>query len=50
MPLTSAGKDIMRNMAKEYGSQKAKSVFYAKANKDPKFARLVHRVRKRLMR
>ena len=33
MPLTKKGSKIMRNMKKEYGSEKAKRVFYASANK-----------------
>jgi hypothetical protein len=32
MPLNSKGKKIMRNMKTEYGSKKAKSVFYASIN------------------
>jgi len=33
MPLTKKGKEIMANMKKEYGAEKAKRVFYASANK-----------------
>ena len=33
MPLTKKGSKIMRSMKKEYGSEKAKRVFYASANK-----------------
>jgi hypothetical protein len=33
MPLTKKGKKIMAAMVKEYGSKKAKSVFYAAENK-----------------
>ena len=33
MPLTKKGKKIMKNMQKEYGPKKAKSVFYASENK-----------------
>ena len=32
MPLTKKGKQIMKNMIKEYGKKKAKKVFYASAN------------------
>lgn len=32
MPLTSKGKKVMRNMVKEYGSEKAKRVFYSMRN------------------
>lgn len=33
MPLTEKGKEIMGNMKKEYGAEKAKEVFYASKNK-----------------
>jgi len=33
MPLTEKGKKIMKAMKKEYGSKKAKEVFYASKNK-----------------
>ena len=33
MPLTKKGESIMRTMMKQYGAKKAKSVFYASANK-----------------
>jgi hypothetical protein len=33
MPLTSKGKKIMGSMRKQYGSKKAKKVFYASKNK-----------------
>jgi hypothetical protein len=33
MPLTKKGKEIMRNMDKEYGSKKGEQVFYASKNK-----------------
>ena len=33
MPLTAKGKKIMANMRAEYGTEKAKRVFYASANK-----------------
>ena len=33
MPLTEKGKKIMKAMKKEYGSKKAKQVFYASKNK-----------------
>jgi hypothetical protein len=32
MPLTPKGQKIMANMSKEYGSEKAKRVFYASRN------------------
>lgn len=47
MPLTPAGSKIMANMMNEYGSKKGESVFYAKANKSARFAKLVHKARKR---
>lgn len=33
MPLTKKGNKILRNMDKEYGGKKGKSVFYASKNK-----------------
>jgi hypothetical protein len=33
MPLTSKGRKILRQMEKEYGTEKGKSVFYASRNK-----------------
>ena len=33
MPLTAKGKKIMKSMKKQYGSKKAKEVFYASRNK-----------------
>jgi len=33
MPLTRKGSKIMGNMVREYGSKKAKEVFYASRNK-----------------
>lgn len=33
MPLNRKGSKIMRNMEKEYGDKKGKSVFYASRNK-----------------
>ena len=33
MPLTKKGRKIMKNMKKEYGGKKGKSVFYASRNK-----------------
>jgi hypothetical protein len=33
MPLTKKGHEIMSNMKKQYGSKKAKEVFYASKNK-----------------
>ena len=39
MPLGSAGRQVKADMQDRYGSAKGKQVFYAKENKDPKFAR-----------
>lgn len=39
MPLNSTGKKVIKKMEHEYGEKKGKSVFYAKENKDSKFAR-----------
>lgn len=36
MPLTQEGQKVMANMVKEYGPEKAKSIFYATANKRKK--------------
>lgn len=33
MPLTRKGRNILRNMTKEYGAKKGKSVLYASINK-----------------
>lgn len=33
MPLTPKGQKILKNMTKEYGAKKGKSVFYASINK-----------------
>jgi hypothetical protein len=33
MPLTTKGEKIMRNMKRQYGPEKGKSVFYASKNK-----------------
>jgi len=33
MPLSEKGKKILKNMKKEYGSEKGESVFYASQNK-----------------
>jgi hypothetical protein len=33
MPLTTKGRKILRQMEKEYGKEKGKSVFYAARNK-----------------
>jgi hypothetical protein len=41
MPLSAKGKSLLSKFAQEYGSKKGKSVFYAKENADPKFARVV---------
>lgn len=45
MPLTPAGSKILAAMQREYGGKKGTSVFYAKANKDPQFAKRVHKVK-----
>ena len=47
MPLSKAGRDILRAFVQEYGPKKGKSVFYAKENKGGKFARLVKHGKKR---
>lgn len=39
MPLTKSGKKVMHKFEDEYGEEKGKSVFYAKENKDKKFAK-----------
>jgi len=33
MPLSEAGRKILKNMIKEYGAKKGKEVFYASENK-----------------
>lgn len=47
MPLSSKGSEILGKMQSRYGSEKGKRVFYAKENKDKKFARVVKRHRGR---
>jgi hypothetical protein len=42
MPLTDTGNKVMSNMAKEYGPEKGKQVFYALANKRKKFGAKLH--------
>lgn len=39
MPLGPVGRQVRSEMQDRYGAEKGKSVFYAKENKDPKFAR-----------
>lgn len=34
MPLTSTGKEVMTNMVKQHGKEKAKETFYASINKN----------------
>lgn len=41
MPLTKAGRRVMRKMMEQYGIEKGKEVFYAKENSDEKFAKAV---------
>lgn len=41
MPLSKAGRDILKAFVQEYGPKRGKSFFYAKENKGGKFARLV---------
>lgn len=41
MPLSEAGKRMLRRFKQEYGKEKGEDVFYAKENKDKKFAHLV---------
>lgn len=45
MPKSQAGEKVLHNMQKEYGPEKGKQVFYAKANKEgkgSKFFRMAH--------
>ena len=42
MPLTKTGKKVVHEMMKEYGSEKGKSIFYAKMNKDPEVTKKWH--------
>ena len=35
MPLSKAGKKVLKNFQKEYGEKEGKSYFYAKMNKEP---------------
>lgn len=42
MPLTKSGKKVLRNMRKEYGAKKGKSVFYASINKKKKGSKKWH--------
>jgi hypothetical protein len=46
MPLTAAGKKVLRAMRKRYGTQKGTRVFYASINKGNLKASKMHRVRK----
>jgi hypothetical protein len=41
MPLSEAGKKLLKKFEQEYGEKKGKNVFYGKEHKDKKFARLV---------
>lgn len=41
MPLSAVGKKILKRFRQEYGAKEGKSYFYAKENKDKKFARLI---------
>jgi len=50
MPLSGTGQSILNAFIQEYGSSKGKSVFYAKENKDAKFARLVKHGKKKKKR
>jgi len=50
MPLSGTGQSILNAFVQEYGPKKGKSVFYAKENKDKKFARLVKHGKKRKKR
>ena len=47
MPLTKSGKKVMKNMKKEYGAKKAKSVFYASINKKKKGSTKWHAKKKK---
>lgn len=42
MPKTQAGEHVVANMKKEYGPEKGKQVFYAKANKEGKGSKFFH--------
>jgi len=44
MPLTKTGNEVLRNMEKEYGKKRGKSVFYASINKGKKGSEKWHRV------
>ena len=39
MPLAPVGRRVKGEMQDRYGASKGKAVFYAKENKDPRFAR-----------
>lgn len=47
MPLTKTGNEVLKNMEKEYGKKKAKSVFYASINKGKKGSAKWHLVKKK---
>ncbi len=46
MPITKAGKKILRKMKKEYGEKKGENVFYASINKNKKRTKKWHRKRR----
>ena len=46
MPLTSVGKRVLANMGKEYGTKKAKDVFYASINANKPGSKTWHKTRK----
>lgn len=47
MPLTKTGKKVLRQMKKEYGKKKGKSVFYASINKKKKGSHKWHKTKER---
>jgi len=45
MPLTKSGRKVMKNMKKEYGAEKGKSVFYATMNKRKSLGKKLHKAK-----
>ncbi len=43
MPLGPTGRQVKTEMQDRYGSAKGTSIFYAKENKDPKFAKAMRK-------
>jgi hypothetical protein len=50
MPLTKIGHKVERKFEKEYGEKKGKGYFYAKENKDKKFAGAMTKAMKKKMK